>query len=94
MRGSRISLAVSPRERSKWPAPARGAGRLLQPINRTLSGKPRGRDMNGRHSTVNHLAYARSKVGAETTSRLVWILAARLPEPSPADPAVEVSTRP
>jgi hypothetical protein len=37
------------------------------------------------HSTVkHHLANARSKVGTTTTSQLVWILAARLPEPSPA----------
>jgi DNA-binding NarL/FixJ family response regulator len=36
------------------------------------------------HSTVkHHLANARSKVGAETTAQLVWILAPRLPEPSP-----------
>jgi DNA-binding NarL/FixJ family response regulator len=34
------------------------------------------------HSTVNHhLANAWSKVGAETTAQLVWILAPRLPEP-------------
>ena len=34
------------------------------------------------HSTVKrHLANARSKVGAETTARLVWILGPRLPEP-------------
>jgi DNA-binding CsgD family transcriptional regulator len=34
------------------------------------------------HSTVkHHLANARSRVGAETTAQLVWILAARLPEP-------------
>jgi len=33
-------------------------------------------------STVkHHLANARSKVGAETTAQLVWILAPRLPEP-------------
>jgi DNA-binding CsgD family transcriptional regulator len=33
------------------------------------------------HSTVkHHLANARSKVGAETTAQLVWILATRLPE--------------
>jgi DNA-binding CsgD family transcriptional regulator len=32
------------------------------------------------HSTVkHHLANARSKVGAETTAQLVWILAERLP---------------
>jgi hypothetical protein len=34
------------------------------------------------HSTVkHHLANARTKVGAETTAQLVWILARRLPEP-------------
>jgi DNA-binding CsgD family transcriptional regulator len=34
------------------------------------------------HSTVkHHLANARSQLGAETTARLVWILAPRLPEP-------------
>jgi DNA-binding NarL/FixJ family response regulator len=34
------------------------------------------------HSTVkHHLANAQSKVGAETTAQLVWILAPRLPEP-------------
>jgi DNA-binding NarL/FixJ family response regulator len=34
------------------------------------------------HSTVkHHLANARSKVGVATTAQLVWILAARLPEP-------------
>ena len=34
------------------------------------------------HSTVkHHLANARSKVGAETTTQLVWILSPRLPEP-------------
>ena len=34
------------------------------------------------HSTVkHHLANARSKVGAETTAQLVWILVPRLPEP-------------
>ena len=34
------------------------------------------------HTTVkHHLANARSKVGAETTAQLVWIMAPRLPEP-------------
>ena len=38
------------------------------------------------HSTVkHHLANARSKVGAETTAQLVWILGMRLPEPTDAD---------
>jgi DNA-binding NarL/FixJ family response regulator len=34
------------------------------------------------HSTVKrHLASARSKVGADTATQLVWILAPRLPGP-------------
>ena len=34
------------------------------------------------HSTVkHHLANARSRVGAETTAQLVWILASHLPDP-------------
>ena len=37
------------------------------------------------HSTVkHHLANARSRVGAETTAQLVWILAPRLPGPEEA----------
>jgi DNA-binding NarL/FixJ family response regulator len=40
------------------------------------------------HSTVkHHLANARSKVGAETTAQLVWILGQRLPEPDERGPA-------
>ena len=35
----------------------------------------------GRWTVKHHLANARSKVGAEATAQLVWILAARLPEP-------------
>ena len=42
------------------------------------------------HSTVkHHLANARSKVGAETTAQLVWILAPRLPEPGGLGPTDE-----
>jgi DNA-binding NarL/FixJ family response regulator len=42
------------------------------------------------HSTVeHHLANARSKVGAETTAQLVWILAPRLPEPEGQAPTDE-----
>ncbi len=38
------------------------------------------------HSTVkHHLANARSRVGAETTAQLVWILGPRLPEPDEHD---------
>jgi DNA-binding NarL/FixJ family response regulator len=44
------------------------------------------------HSTVkHHLANARSKVGAETTAQLVWILAPRLPEPEDETQADEGS---
>ena len=48
------------------------------------------------HSTVkHHLANARSKVGAETTAQLVWILAPRLPEPEGTIPSDEQGdTRP
>ena len=42
------------------------------------------------HSTVkHHLANARSRVGAETTAQLVWILAPRLPEPEGIDQSDE-----
>ncbi len=42
------------------------------------------------HSTVkHHLANARTKVGAETTAQLVWILAPRLPEPEGMAPIDE-----
>jgi DNA-binding NarL/FixJ family response regulator len=42
------------------------------------------------HSTVkHHLANARSKVGAETTAQLVWILGPRLPEPEATSQADE-----
>jgi DNA-binding NarL/FixJ family response regulator len=38
------------------------------------------------HSTVkHHLANARSKVGATTTTQLVWILGPRLPAPEADD---------
>jgi DNA-binding NarL/FixJ family response regulator len=46
------------------------------------SGKAAAHRLGLSHSTVkHHLANARSKVGAETTAQLVWILAPRLPEP-------------
>jgi DNA-binding NarL/FixJ family response regulator len=34
-----------------------------------------------RSTVKHHLANTRSKVGADTTAQLVWILAPRLPEP-------------
>jgi len=46
------------------------------------------------HSTVkHHLANARSKVGAETTAQLVWILAPRLHEPEGVEQSGEMKTR-
>jgi DNA-binding NarL/FixJ family response regulator len=46
------------------------------------------------HSTVkHHLANARSKVGAETTAQLEWILAPRLPKPEGAQPDGSRSAR-
>ena len=45
------------------------------------------------HSTVkHHLANARSRVGAETTAQLVWILAERLPEPNPVARLADCAT--
>jgi DNA-binding NarL/FixJ family response regulator len=42
------------------------------------------------HSTVkHHLANAWSKVGAEATAQLVWILAPRVPEPEGEAPTDE-----
>ena len=46
------------------------------------SEKAAARRLGVSRSTVkHHLANARSKVGADTTAQLVWILAPRLPEP-------------
>ena len=43
---------------------------------------PAGHRLGLSHSTVkHHLANARSKVDAETTAQLVWILTPPLPEP-------------
>ena len=54
------------------------------------SDKAAARRLGLSHSTVkHHLANARSKVGAETTAQLVWILAARLPEPQGGAPTDE-----
>lgn len=42
------------------------------------------------HSTVkHHLANARSRVGVEATTQLVWILGPRLPEPEGTAPSDE-----
>ena len=47
------------------------------------------------HSTVkHHLANARTRVGAETTAQLVWILAPRLPQPDPESRRQTLSSSP
>jgi len=66
-------------------APARATEREVVVVAAVLaagSEKAAAHRLGLSHSTVkHHLANARSKVGAETTAQLVWILAPRLPEP-------------
>ena len=71
--------------------PARATDRevgVVAAVLETGSEKAAAHRLGLSHSTVkHHLANARSKVGAETTAQLVWILAPRLPEPEGvADP--------
>jgi DNA-binding NarL/FixJ family response regulator len=69
--------------------PSRPAGRaterelvVVAAVLATGSEKAAAHRLGLSHSTVkHHLANARSKVGSETTAQLVWLLAARLPEP-------------
>jgi len=67
-------------------APARATDREVIVVAAVLaagSEKAAAHRLGLSHSTVkHHLANARSKVGAETTAQLVWILAPRLPEPA------------
>ena len=71
------------------PAARRSAGRATDREVRVVaavvaagSEKAAAHRLGLSHSTVkHHPANARSKVGAETTAQLVWILAERLPEP-------------
>jgi DNA-binding NarL/FixJ family response regulator len=72
--------------RRRPPRPAeRATSRELDVVEAVLvtgSEKAAAHRLGLSHSTVkHHLANARSKVGAETTAQLVWILALRLPEP-------------
>ncbi len=72
-------------------APARATDREVLVVATVLaagSEKAAAHRLGLSRSTVKrHLANARSKVGAETTAQLVWILAPRLPEPEkPAAP--------
>jgi len=55
---------------------------MTDDLERGLGWLPSREDARDWGSSVkHHLANARSKVGAETTAQLVWILAPRLPEP-------------
>jgi len=79
---------------SGWPRRGGWRERPLRPMRHGSRGR-RGRRRPGRRvgeggsapprlvalDREHHLANARSKVGAETTAQLVWILAPRLPEP-------------
>lgn len=69
-------------------APARATAREVRVVAAVLaagSEKAAAHRLGLSHSTVkHHLANARSKVGAETTAQLVWILGPRLPEPEDA----------
>jgi DNA-binding NarL/FixJ family response regulator len=71
------------RRRSRRPARATDREVLVvAAVLETGSEKAAAHRLGLSHSTVkHHLASARSKVGAETTAQLVWILAERLPEP-------------
>jgi len=66
-------------------APARATEREVLVVTAILaagSEKAAAHRLGLSHSTVkHHLANARSKVGADTTAQLVWILAPRLPVP-------------
>ena len=77
----RCGEAAGVRER----APARATEREVVVVAAVLvagSEKAAAHRLGLSHSTVkHHLANARSKVGATTTTQLVWILAPRLPEP-------------
>ena len=72
------------RELSRQPA-GRATDREVGVVAAVIaagSEKAAARRLGVSHSTVkHHLASARSKVGAETTAQLVWILAEWLPEP-------------
>jgi DNA-binding NarL/FixJ family response regulator len=72
------------RQRSRRPAEGATDGEvgIVAAVLVAGSEKAAARRLGLSHSTVkHHLANARSKVGATTTAQLVWILAARLPEP-------------
>jgi DNA-binding NarL/FixJ family response regulator len=71
------------RQRSRHPA-GRATDREVGVVAAVLaagSARAAAHRLGLSHSTVkHHLANARSKVGATTTAKLVWILAPRLPQ--------------
>ena len=85
MAGRGWAQRVRPRTRAERTAAERATDRELGAVAAVLaagSEKAAADGLGLSHSTVkHHLANARSKVGAETTTQLVWILAGRLPEP-------------
>jgi FixJ family two-component response regulator len=77
---------VRPRTRTDRAAAERATDREVGVVAAVLvagSEKTAAHQLGLSPSTVRHLANARSKVGAEATAQLVWILAARLSEPEP-----------
>ena len=85
MAGRGATAGVSARTRADRAAADRATDREVGVVAAILeagSEKAAAHRLGLSHSTLkHHLANARSKVGAETTAQLVWILAARLPEP-------------
>ena len=93
MAGRRWADCVRARTRLERAAAGRPTDRevgVIAAVLETGSEKAAAHRLGLSHSTVkHHLANARSKVGAETTAQLVWILAPRLPEPESACPEAD-----
>jgi DNA-binding NarL/FixJ family response regulator len=90
MAGGRGTGGVKARTRAERAAAERATDRevaVVEAVLATGSEKAAAHRLGLSHSTVkHHLANARSKVGAETTAQLVWVLASRLPEPGDTAP--------
>ncbi len=70
------------RRRSRTAAATERDAGVVAAVLAAVSEKAAAHQLGLSHSTVkHHWSNARSKVGAETTAQLVWILAPRLPEP-------------
>ena len=86
MAGGRRAHRLTRRSRPATRATDREVG-VVAAVLEAGSEKAAAHRLGLSHSTVkHHLANARSRVGAETTAQLVWILAPRLPQPD-ATPA-------